>query len=86
MALDRSSVLSVARHRYDDHHRDVQGSGIRAAVFGASDGLVSNVLLIVGLAGADLSAGAVRTRRDCRIIGRGNFDGGRRICICQRAE
>ncbi len=61
MALDRSSVLGVARHRYDDHHRDVQGSGIRAAVFGASDGLVSNVLLIVGLAGADLSAGAVRT-------------------------
>ncbi|MDG2022871.1 MAG: VIT1/CCC1 transporter family protein [Actinomycetota bacterium] len=51
----------MTTHRYDDHHRDVHGSGVRAAVFGASDGLVSNVLLIVGLAGADASAGMVRT-------------------------
>ncbi len=50
----------MAPHRYDDHHPDVHGSGVRAAVFGASDGLVSNVLLIVGLAGADASAGVVR--------------------------
>jgi len=50
----------VAPHRYDDHHRDVHNSGVRAAVFGASDGLVSNVLLIVGLAGADASAGVIR--------------------------
>ena len=50
----------MAAHRYDDHHRDVQGGGVRAAVFGASDGLVSNVLLIVGLAGADVSSGVVR--------------------------
>ena len=51
----------MTSHRYDDHHRDVQGGGVRAAVFGASDGLVSNVLLIVGLAGADVSSGVVRT-------------------------
>ncbi|MFL2987408.1 MAG: VIT1/CCC1 transporter family protein [Candidatus Poriferisodalaceae bacterium] len=51
----------MAPHRYDDHHRDVHNSGVRAAVFGASDGLVSNVLLIVGLAGADASAGVIRT-------------------------
>ncbi|MDP6901976.1 MAG: VIT1/CCC1 transporter family protein [Acidimicrobiales bacterium] len=50
----------MAPHRYDDHHRDVHNSGVRAAVFGASDGLVSNVLLIVGLAGADASAGVIR--------------------------
>jgi len=50
----------VAPHRYDDHHRDVTGGGVRAAVFGASDGLVSNVLLIVGLAGADASGPTVR--------------------------
>ncbi len=49
----------MSPHRYDDHHRDVNGSGVRAAVFGASDGLVSNVLLIVGLAGADASGGVV---------------------------
>ena len=50
----------MAAHRYDEHHRDVHNNGVRAAVFGASDGLVSNVLLIVGLAGADASAGVIR--------------------------
>jgi VIT1/CCC1 family predicted Fe2+/Mn2+ transporter len=33
-------------------HRDVQGGAQRAAVFGVSDGLVSNVGLILGVAGA----------------------------------
>jgi VIT1/CCC1 family predicted Fe2+/Mn2+ transporter len=47
-------------HAHDDHHRDVQGGGLRAAVFGASDGLVSNVLLSIGLAGADASGSVVR--------------------------
>ena len=30
------------------HHRDVQGGAIRAAIFGVSDGLVTNVSLILG--------------------------------------
>jgi len=34
------------------HHRDVQGGTARAAVFGISDGLVSNVALITGVAAA----------------------------------
>ena len=38
------------------HHRDVHGGVFRAAVFGASDGLVSNVSLILGVAGASTSA------------------------------
>jgi VIT1/CCC1 family predicted Fe2+/Mn2+ transporter len=41
-------------------HRDVTGGAARAAVFGVSDGLVSNVGLILGVAGADPSAGVVR--------------------------
>jgi VIT1/CCC1 family predicted Fe2+/Mn2+ transporter len=44
----------------EQHHRDVQGGVARAAVFGASDGLVSNVSLILGVAGADPGAGVVR--------------------------
>ncbi|HEY5698688.1 MAG TPA: VIT1/CCC1 transporter family protein [Acidimicrobiales bacterium] len=44
----------------EHHHRDVQGGVARAAVFGASDGLVSNVSLILGVAGADPGAGVVR--------------------------
>ena len=41
------------------HHRDVQGGAARAAVFGVSDGLVSNMGLILGVAGAS-PAGVVR--------------------------
>ncbi len=44
----------------EHHHRNVQGGAARAAVFGVSDGLVSNVSLILGIAGADSSQGLVR--------------------------
>lgn len=47
---------AVPKHQ----HRDVQGGVARAAVFGASDGLVSNVSLILGVAGASPGAGVVR--------------------------
>lgn len=51
--------MSVAP-RPEHHHRDVQGGAARAAVFGVSDGLVSNVGLILGVAAADVSASVVR--------------------------
>lgn len=38
-------------------HRDVTGGWLRPAVFGASDGLVSNLALIAGVAGGTASAG-----------------------------
>ena len=41
-------------------HRDVHGGWARAAVFGVSDGLVSNVALILGVAGASTDAPLVR--------------------------
>ena len=41
-------------------HRDVRGGGFRAAVFGVSDGLVSNVSLVLGTAGAHPGVGVVR--------------------------
>src|SRR5579863_9202239 len=44
----------------DHHHRRVQGGGARAAVFGVSDGLVTNVSLILGFAGANAAPSAVR--------------------------
>jgi VIT1/CCC1 family predicted Fe2+/Mn2+ transporter len=46
--------------RPEHHHRDVRSGSARAAVFGVSDGLVSNVSLILGVAGADPGAGVVR--------------------------
>src|ERR671912_2835157 len=44
----------------EHHHRDVQGGTARAAVFGVSDGLVSNMGLILGVAGADPAPAVVR--------------------------
>lgn len=41
------------------HHRDVQGGSARATVFGVSDGLVSNVALILGVAAAASDSSAV---------------------------
>jgi VIT1/CCC1 family predicted Fe2+/Mn2+ transporter len=35
------------------HHRDLQGGAARAAVFGISDGLLTNISLILGVAGAN---------------------------------
>lgn len=40
-------------------HRDVAGGSARAAVFGVSDGLVSNVALILGVAAAGTDSGDV---------------------------
>jgi vacuolar iron transporter family protein len=41
-------------------HRDVQGGTQRAAVLGAGDGLLTNLSLVLGVAGASTSASAVR--------------------------
>jgi VIT1/CCC1 family predicted Fe2+/Mn2+ transporter len=43
-----------------EHHRDIQGGTARAAVFGVSDGLLTNVSLILGVAGASPTSGFVR--------------------------
>ncbi len=53
------SPPSVARDS-EGHHRNVQGGAARAAIFGVSDGLVTNVSLIVGVAGAHSSGPYVR--------------------------
>ncbi len=44
----------------ESHHRDIQGGAARAAVLGVSDGLVTNVSLILGVAGANTTPGTVR--------------------------
>ena len=41
-------------------NREVQSGALRAAVFGISDGLVTNVSLMLGVAGADADPGVVR--------------------------
>jgi VIT1/CCC1 family predicted Fe2+/Mn2+ transporter len=44
-----------------DHHRDVTGGWLRPAVFGAMDGLVSNLALMAGVAGGTEATGEGRT-------------------------
>lgn len=53
----------------EHHHRKVQGGAARAAVFGISDGLVSNVSLILGVAGADPAPGVVRLAGLAGLVG-----------------
>lgn len=53
----------------ENHHRDVQGGAARAAVFGVSDGLVSNVAIVLGFAGANTGAGLVRLAGLAGLIG-----------------
>ncbi len=43
-------------HEHGHHHRDVSGGWLRPAVFGAMDGLVTNVSLIAGVGGGGGSA------------------------------
>lgn len=57
---------------HHDTHRDIRGGGLRAAVFGISDGLVSNVSLVLGTAGAHPGAGVVRLAGLAGLLG-GSF-------------
>jgi VIT1/CCC1 family predicted Fe2+/Mn2+ transporter len=67
------------------HHRNLQGGGARAAVFGISDGLVSNVALILGMAGAHASASAVRLAGIAGLIA-GSFSMAAGEYISMRAQ
>src|SRR5216684_6549659 len=53
MAPDERTRTEARRHEQDHghHHRDVSGGWLRPAVFGAMDGLVTNVSLIAGVGG-----------------------------------
>ena len=61
----QASEIAGIEHR----HRNVKGGGARAAVFGVSDGLVSNLSLILGVAGAHPSAGVVRVAGVAGLLG-----------------
>lgn len=56
-----------AGHEHD--HRNIQGGAARAAVFGVSDGLVSNIALVLGMAGASPAPGVVRLAGLVGLVG-----------------
>lgn len=53
-------AVDASHNPLEPHHRNVAGGPARAAVFGVSDGLVTNVSLVLGVAGADVDQGYVR--------------------------
>jgi VIT1/CCC1 family predicted Fe2+/Mn2+ transporter len=55
MAIIDTQATLHAAHRDNHTHRDVNGGWLRPAVFGAMDGLVSNLALMTGVAGGSVS-------------------------------
>ena len=49
--------MATATHKVDHHvrHRNITGGWLRPALFGVTDGLVSNFALVMGVAGGDAS-------------------------------
>lgn len=58
MAVGRISVMSLGTHT--EEHRQIESGWFRAAIFGVSDGLVTNTSLILGFAGANPGHSVVR--------------------------
>src|SRR5215831_9471949 len=53
------ALSGAALARLEGRHRGMGGNALRAAVLGANDGLVSNMSLVMGVAGADLAPHAI---------------------------
>jgi len=72
MSIYGSSVLGHPLHRpvseIGKRHRSAAGSNLRALVFGANDGLVSNASLILGVAGATGGGAAAAAAGDSRAV------------------
>jgi VIT1/CCC1 family predicted Fe2+/Mn2+ transporter len=51
-----ATIPGADPHEYDHSHPDVSGGWLRASVFGAMDGLVSNIALIAGIGAAGAPA------------------------------
>ncbi|MFG2646374.1 VIT1/CCC1 transporter family protein [Streptomyces sp. NPDC048436] len=55
MAIIETEAALHEAHRDNHTHRDVNGGWLRPAVFGAMDGLVSNLALMTGVAGGSVA-------------------------------
>ncbi len=59
MAIIETEATLHEAHRDNHTHRDVNGGWLRPAVFGAMDGLVSNLALMTGVAGGAVGHQAI---------------------------
>ncbi len=69
MTAEQSEQREPARPEAHHPHRNVSGGTARAAVFGVSDGLVSNVAIVLGFAGASTAPGLVRLAGLAGLVG-----------------
>src|SRR6202522_1747711 len=59
MATENPTKTEAHGHDHGHQHRDVSGGWLRPAVFGAMDGLVTNVSLIAGVGGGGGAANTI---------------------------
>src|SRR5438045_8561130 len=59
MATQKRARSDTHGHDHGHHHRDVSGGWLRPAVFGAMDGLVTNIALIAGVGGGGVAPGQI---------------------------
>lgn len=55
----KAGMEGMSLAKLEGRHRAIGGNALRAAVLGANDGLVSNLSLIMGVAGANLPASSI---------------------------
>ena len=72
-------------HTLDEHHRQISDGWIRAAIFGISDGLVTNTSFILGFAGATPGHDVVRLAGVAALIA-GGFSMGSGEYLSMRAQ
>jgi VIT1/CCC1 family predicted Fe2+/Mn2+ transporter len=61
-AVNKNSALNVSGgllSKFESRHKAVGGNALRAAVLGSNDGLVSNMSLVMGVAGAAVSNNSI---------------------------
>jgi VIT1/CCC1 family predicted Fe2+/Mn2+ transporter len=69
----------------EEHHRQISGGWIRAAIFGVSDGLVTNISFLLGFAGADPGHNVVRLAGLATLVA-GGFSMGTGEYLSMRAQ
>ncbi len=70
---------------YEEHHRQISEGWIRAAIFGVSDGLVTNTSFMLGFAGASPGHNVVRLAGVAALIA-GGFSMGSGEYLSMRAQ
>src|SRR5438552_16977788 len=60
---------TISPHRMAEHHRDIQGGVARAAVLGVRDGLMSNTVLVLSIAGPSSAGSFARLAGLVGLIG-----------------